>query len=135
MEKKPKRELWQKLGFMPGKKVHLCNEPHNYFELLGNYPDEVVFCEVLHNNINIVHFFTSEMGELLALLPVFKDAVFPDGMIWLSYPKGASKMETDIDQGMLRSIFNDFGMVDLKICAIDNNWTAMKFVVRKENRK
>lgn len=127
--------LPKKLGIKEGMTVAILNAP-NYFEFdLGDLPDDV---EILRDAdagpadiylIFAAHAAEAERGfeRAVTYLP-------PDGAIWFAWPKRASGRETDIREDTLRDLFLPTGMVDNKVCSIDDTWSGLRFVVRKENR-
>lgn len=127
------RALWQKLGYKPGTVAVADEAPDHYRDLLAGLPDDVTF-ETLGDRPTLVHHFTTEAAGLGARLAVFADAIARDGAIWVSWPKQASGVETDMSGNALRAAALPLGLVDVKVCAVDDVWTAMKVVIRKERR-
>ncbi len=84
---------------------------------------------------DVVHGFFSEAQALGRALPAFMKAIAPDGMIWVSWPKKASKRATDITEDVIRSLALPIGLVDVKVCAVDEVWSGLKLVIRKERRR
>lgn len=82
-----------------------------------------------------IHIFEVNRAALEALVPRLLACLEADGMIWISWPKKASKMPTSITEDVLREIFLPTGLVDVKVCAVDETWSGLKFVIRKELRK
>lgn len=127
--------LPQKLGIKAGMTVALLNAP-NYFDFdLGELPDDVVVVRDSEDAAADVYIIFADRADeaerafqrAMTLLP-------PDGAIWIAWPKKMSGMETDIVEDTLRDLFLPTGMVDNKVCAIDDTWSGLRFVVRKENR-
>jgi hypothetical protein len=83
---------------------------------------------------DVVHGFFTEAKALGKALPVFMKAIAPDGMIWVSWPKKASKRPTDITEDVIRSLALPLGLVDVKVCAVDDTWSGLKLVIRKDKR-
>ena len=83
---------------------------------------------------DVIHLFTDKADELAAALPVLRDLVEPDGMIWVSWPKKASKVPTDVTEDAIRNRALADVLVDVKVCAVDEVWSGLKLVVRKEMR-
>jgi hypothetical protein len=127
------RALWQKLGYKPGTVAVPDEAPEHYRALLAGLPDGVTF-GTLDDRPSVVHHFTTEAAGLGARLAVFADAIARDGMIWVSWPKQSSGVETDMSGDALRAAAVPLGLVDVKVCAVDDTWTAMKLVIRKERR-
>ena len=80
-------------------------------------------------------FFTSERAQLEARIDQLGKAIFPDGTLWISWPKKASKIPTDITEDVVREVVLPKGLVDVKVCAVDEQWSGLKIMWRKENRK
>lgn len=125
--------LAKKLGIKPGFRIAAPGAPKNFRELLEPLPENVVFVEDL--DVDLIHFFSKERCELESALPRFLAAMPPDGTIWISWPKKASKVATDITEDVIRDVALPLGLVDVKVCAIDEIWSGLKLVIRKENRK
>lgn len=130
-----KRSLLQKLGVKPGFCVWVCNPPENYRDLLGGELRNVEFVENPTDTINLVHSFTTSSDELRASFPRLKSAIRQDGMLWISWPKKAAKVETDLSEDIIRGIGLANGMVDVKVCAVDEVWSGLKFVYRLKDRR
>jgi hypothetical protein len=125
--------LYKKLGLKDGQKVILKNFPENYFDLLEEVPD-VEECED-GELADFVHIFESDLGTLQKSFSEAFSRLKQDGMIWISWPKKTAKIKSDIDYHTSKAIAEKLGMVDVKISAIDETWTACKYLIRKENRK
>ncbi|MEK1860731.1 MAG: DUF3052 domain-containing protein, partial [Rhizobium leguminosarum] len=81
-----------------------------------------------------VHLFTTERAALDAIAPALFRVLRPDGMVWISWPKKSSRVPTDITEDVLREVLLPMGLVDIKVCAVDEIWSGLKFVIRKELR-
>lgn len=81
-----------------------------------------------------VHLFVTKRAALASALPMLQERLSPDGMIWVSWPKKASKVETDITEDTIREICLPIGLVDVKVCAVDETWSGLKLMIRKELR-
>lgn len=130
-----KTKLIHKLGIKAGQTVYLLNTPENYFELIGDLPEETIVSKKLKGNINFIHFFTKEKSELEENFPILKNKLHKDGMLWISWPKCSSKVITDINENVIRETGLREGLVDVKVCAVDEIWSGLKFVNRKTDRK
>lgn len=126
--------LAKKLGFKPGATVYVSGAPENYAALLAPLPEEVVFRARAGKNLDLAHLFTASRAKLAAALPALMKAMKPDGAIWVSWPKKASKVATDVTEDVIREIALPLGLVDVKVCAIDGTWSGLKLVIRKELR-
>ena len=82
----------------------------------------------------MIHLFTNSRDDLFRLLPEFKNLVKQDGAIWVSWYKRAAKLPTEITEDTVREAALPIGLVDVKVCAVDDKWSGLKLVIRKENR-
>jgi hypothetical protein len=103
-------------------------------ELVSPLPDGVVLVPQMTGDTNIVHIFSTQKILLAAALHSSLETLKPDGMIWVSWPKKSSKVPTDITEDTIREVALPLGLVDIKVCAIDEIWSGLKLVIRKENR-
>lgn len=128
--------LVKKLGIKPGSKILAVNEPEHYADLLGELPEGVTFLNEipLNGRVPFIHLFAGDAEALHNNFPPLKEKLDKNGMIWVSWIKGSSKMDTDIKGGDVRRLGLDLGLVDIKVCAVDENWSGLKFVYRKEDR-
>lgn len=120
--------LAKKLGIKDGFVIRLINEPDHYFELFSDLP-KVKRATAKAGAKNFIHFFTRDAEELLSLLPLLRDELVPDGMIWVSWPKKASKVVTDVTESLVRETALANGLVDIKVCAVDEVWSGLKLVI------
>jgi len=127
--------LAKKLGFTDGHRVRVSNPPGNYDKLVSPRPDNVVISGAIRQDIDIWHFFTESAAELERQLPKMQDAINQDGMIWVSWPKKASKVPTDVTEDVVRKLALALKLVDVKVCAVDETWSGLKLVIRKELRQ
>ncbi len=126
--------LAQKLGYRPDTKVHFINAPAGYARTLGPLPRGVVLARSLRGPLDAVHLFTASRRELAARLPKVLAALQPAGMLWVSWPKKAARLPTDITEDVIRAVALPLGVVDVKVCAVDEVWSGLKLVRRLENR-
>jgi hypothetical protein len=126
--------LIQKIGIKPGHRIVLRNHPASFVKNLGKLPEGVESLERLSGNANIVVYFTDKLAELAKDFPRLATALVPDGMVWIGWPKKASGRPTDLTEDLVRKTGLDCGLVDVKICAIDETWSGLKFVVRVKDR-
>lgn len=108
--------------------------PDDYATLLAPLPDGVTFVKKLTNSVNVIHLFTKSASELDAKLRRWRHAIRNDAAIWISWPKKASKVATDITEDVIREVALPMGYVDVKVCAVDDTWSGLKLVIRKEHR-
>lgn len=125
--------LAKKLGFADGLKVHVAGAPENYLDLIRPAPD-VIWRKTPGNGLDIAHLFVRECAKLEKALPPLMKAVAPDGAIWVSWPKKASGVATDVTEDVIRAVALPMGLVDVKVCAVDETWSGLKLVIRKELR-
>lgn len=124
--------LIKKLGIKEGFKIKLINKPSDYFTLLGELPSGIV--RNSRDNFDFVHLFVKEKKEMKSELKKLIKEIARDGMIWISWPKKSSKVPTDITEDTIREVALPMGLVDIKVCAVDDTWSGLKLVIRKENR-
>ncbi|HUL94968.1 MAG TPA: hypothetical protein VLT89_03095 [Usitatibacter sp.] len=127
--------LAAKLGIKAGSKVAVKGAPRNYRELLAPVPAGVTFGARASSATDVVHIFSAARGELASELPRLLASLRPDAAIWVSWPKKASKVPTDVTEDTIRGVALPLGLVDVKVCAADETWSGLKLVVRKENRR
>ena len=128
-----KRPLYQKLGIKEGFKVRIIDAPNNYFELLGEHP-RIDLVEDGNNQVDFIHLFSKSVEQFENQFIRLKDEVKKNGMVWVSWYKKASKIPTDLNEDVIRNTALNLGLVDVKVCAVDEKWSALKIVWRKENR-
>ena len=129
-----KRSLVDKLGIKPGYRVYLGNAPDDYERTLGGLPDNVILLKSIRETADFIQFFTKSKTELEQKFPLLKKALAQNGMLWISWPKTASKMETDLKGNVVREIGLKNGLVDVKVCAVDEVWSGLKFVYLLKDR-
>jgi hypothetical protein len=121
--------LAKKLGIKPGFKIKLIGEPEYYLTLFTDLPADVYFVSTEEIPVNLIHFFTKKNAELLFQLPELKQQITQDGIIWVSWPKKASKVITDVTEDKIRDYALQIGLVDIKVCAVDEIWSGLKLVI------
>ncbi len=126
--------LIKKLGIKPGFTVRLINPPAGYERTLGRLPDDVTFLSRLTKDISFIHLFAGKRAELDRNLLKAKNALSKSGLLWVSWPKKSSGVATDIDENYVRKAGLKAGLVDVKICAVDDTWSGLKFVFRLKDR-
>ena len=127
--------LVKKLGIKPDFRLYAKNPPENYLELIAPLPDGVQMLRRLTRDLDMIHFFTTSRIELAGNIEIYMDRIKQNGMIWVSWPKKASKVPTDVTEDVIREIVLPLGLVDVKVCAVDAIWSGLKLVIRKENRQ
>ena len=126
--------LAKKLGIEPGHAIHAVAAPDGYRTLLAPLPDGVTFAPRLSTTVDVVHVFVTASSTLASALPRIRRQMRSDAVVWVSWPKKASKVETDVTEDVVRAIALPTGLVDVKVCAVDDVWSGLKLVVRKALR-
>ena len=129
--------LVKKLGLKDGMRALLVAVPDSVPEISGFAGFSGVESAVPVSPVRVfdyAHIFETDRGRLEALVSGIRATLLPDGMVWISWPKKASKVKTDITEDVLRDIFLPIGLVDVKVAAIDEIWSGLKFMFRKELR-
>ncbi|MGK7397318.1 MAG: DUF3052 domain-containing protein [Candidatus Cyclobacteriaceae bacterium M3_2C_046] len=126
--------LVKKLGIKSGFVIQIINEPRHYFDLLENLPEEIIISEKAGSGHDFIHVFTKSKHELIDLLPQLRNKIKPNGIIWISWPKKASGVVTDLSGHEVRTIGLSNNLVDIKVCAIDETWSGLKFVIPRHLR-
>jgi hypothetical protein len=125
--------LVRKLGFKPGMSAVALNAPESLEALLGDL-DGVVLRRRLGAHADLVLCFVTERAMLARRAARLREAIAPDGMVWVCWPKRASKVATDVTEDIVREVLLPTGLVDVKVAAVDETWSALKLVVRRELR-
>lgn len=137
--------LAKKLGIKAGMRVALVGAPEGLLDLLGELPEKVELVagctdtaaagrDSAWRESDILHIFTNSRDVLFRSLDEGRRAIKRDGAIWVSWYKRASKLPTEITEDTVREAALPLGLVDVKVCAVDENWSGLKLVIRKENR-
>jgi len=124
--------LWRKLGLKDGMRGWVAGAPDAYAEMIAGAPD--VMWQDDPEGAGFCHLFTTSRDEMASRLPDLMDAMARDGMIWVSWPKKASKVPTDMTEDAIRAAALPLGLVDVKVCAVDAVWSGLKLVIRKALR-
>jgi len=127
--------LAKKLGIKPGSRIHAVNVPGNYLKLVAPLPEGAEVMSRLSSETDIVHLFSTSRKDLAGNLRAALAKLKQDGAIWVSWPKKSSKVATDISEDTVRELALPLGLVDIKVCAVDDVWSGLKLVIRKSNRK
>jgi len=126
--------LVTKLGIKPGMVVALLGAPDHVDELLVGLPEAVTFRRRAQGHLDLALSFQRERAVLERRLPAVLRGLRRDGALWVAWPKKASKVPTDITEDTVREVVLPLGLVDVKVCAIDDTWSGLKVVWRRENR-
>ena len=127
--------LEKKLGIKENFIIRLIHTPKNYFDLFAEWPKNVEISDDPQVKKNLIHFFTREFSEYHRLLPLLKKEIEQNGMIWVSWPKKASKISSDVSEDLIRNYALETGLVDIKVCAVNEDWSALKLVIPLKHRK
>ena len=130
--------LAKKLGIKEGMTVLVENAPAEYAELVAPLPEGAEIVEEVHagrvRSVGIAHLFTNGRDELASELSRLRNVIAQDGAIWVSWYKKAAKLPTEITEDDIRDAAFPLGLVDVKVCAVDEKWSGLKVVIRRENR-
>jgi Protein of unknown function (DUF3052) len=127
--------LAQKLGIKPGMIVHVVNAPGDYAAIVDPFPENVMISSKPEHELDLVHVFTKSRSELVASLKALQKKIKQNGIIWVSWPKKSSGIPSEVTEDVVRQIALPLGLVDVKVCAVDEIWSGLKLVIRKENRR
>jgi hypothetical protein len=126
--------LVKKLGFRDHFKVRFIDAPANYLSLLEGLPDNVLISADRYIKKNLIHCFARTAKSLMTILPELKNEIEQDGMIWISWPKKSSGLQSEITEDFIRDLALKTGLVDIKVCAVDETWSALKLVIPVKKR-
>ncbi len=130
----PVTPLAQKLGLKNGMIVWFDNMPNNVRAEIDEAELTLSEEAVPTPGLNSAHLFVTERGVLEKQLAILRDLVEPTGQVWVSWPKKAAKQDTDLTEDTIREVALPMGLVDVKVCAVDDIWSGLKLVIRKEMR-
>ena len=127
--------LWKKLGYKAGVSVYVEGEPSNYISLLTLPADVVVtWLPRAKSDMEFVHLFATSASQLKSKLESVRKRIVPGGVIWVSWPKKSSGVTSDITEDTIRDLALPMGLVDVKVCAVDEVWSGLKLVIRRTER-
>lgn len=126
--------LAKKLGIRPGAEVFVVGEPKEYRGWLAPLPEGVKFVSKASSDTDLIHLFVTSKKKLDAALRNYRKKIKPEAVIWISWPKKAAKVETDVVEDTIREVALPLGYVDVKVCAVSEIWSGLKLVIRKELR-
>lgn len=124
--------LAKKLSLKDGLSVWFHAMPDSVRTEIGSVG--VIDCESIIDGLDAAHIFTTERAEMERLLTDLRHGIAPNGFVWVSWPKKASKVPTDITEDVIRAVCLPMGWVDVKVCAVDAIWSGLKLMIRKELR-
>lgn len=126
--------LNRKLGLRTGYRIVVLNPPDRYWDLVHPLPEGVTVVGPRAKRVDFAHVFVERRAELARALPKLMSRIKPEAMIWVSWPKRVSGVPTDVTEDVIREIALPLGLVDIKVCAVDETWSGLKLVVRVEHR-
>ncbi|MEQ1806762.1 MAG: DUF3052 domain-containing protein [Burkholderiaceae bacterium] len=126
--------LPKKLGIKPCLRVVALNAPGDYRQLVAPWPEPAPLLAHADAQTDLVHLFVVERAVLAKEAQRLRKVLKPDAVLWISWPKKAAKVPTDITEDVIREVVLTMGWVDVKVCAVDAVWSGLKLVVRKELR-
>ena len=115
--------------------VIAIGEPANYRKLLGKIANDTKLSDRVKDNSTFIHFFTMRRSELEKQLPRLRRKIADTGTVWVSWPKKSAGVPTDVTEDVIRTVALPLGFVDVKVCAVDETWSALKLMVWRENRR
>ena len=130
------RSLVEKLGIKAVMNAAIISAPANYSETLGALPYGLkIKRSIAHGDFDFIQFFATSLTELANSIDTLKRAMKQTGMLWISWPKKSSGIVTDLNENIIRNFVLEHGLVDIKVCAVDEVWSGLKFVVPVKDRK
>ncbi len=130
-----KTPLAKKLGIKDGYVIMVVNEPEHYMSLFSDFPENIERKKKLDSeSFDFIHIFVQNHAELERIVQVVKPALKKTGILWVSWPKGTSKIQSELKREPIREHLLKTELVDIKVCAVDEDWSGLKFMYRKENR-
>jgi hypothetical protein len=127
--------LAKKLGIKQGFKIRVFNQPDYYYGLFSDLPAGIRELRDKKLKKDFIHYFAKNTAQLSKDIKQLRQEIEENGMIWVSWYKKSSKIETDLNENIIREIALSNGLVDVKVCAIDENWSGLKLVIRLKDRK
>ena len=126
--------LPQKLGIKPGMTLHIVDAPMDYARLIAPVGTKVAFATRLSKDVELLHAFVTRTARLEEVLDRARAGLGSDAIVWISWPKKAAGLASEVTEDTVRDMALPLGFVDVKVCAVDDTWSGLKLVVRKENR-
>ena len=128
------KPLATKLGIKEGSTLLTLNAPPHYRTLIEPLPSSVQIASTAGTSVDIAHVFATKRSDLARTLAMYRKKLRADAIVWVSWPKKSAKGVTDITEDSVRAVALPLGFVDVKVCAVDDVWSGLKLVVRKELR-
>jgi hypothetical protein len=126
--------LVKKLGIKPGFELYVLNPPEDYLELLHPLPPDIRVRSKLTSDMDFIHIFVSDQKACRLAFTKTKKFLKSNGMLWVSWPKKSSGVSSDLNENIIRDFGLAEGLVDVKVCAVDEVWSGLKFVIRLKDR-
>ena len=126
--------LPQKLGIKPGMTLHVVDAPMDYAKLIAPVGAKVAFATRLSKDVELLHAFVTRTGRLEEVLDRARAGLGSDAIVWISWPKKAAGLASEVTEDTVRDMALPLGFVDVKVCAVDDTWSGLKLVVRKTLR-
>jgi len=127
--------LAKKMGIKSGFKIKLFNPPDYYFDLFSDLPQDIKELTDKKSKKDFIHYFAKSTAQLSKDIKELRQEIEENGIIWISWYKKSAKIETDLDGNIVRGIALNNGLVDIKVCAIDEKWSGLKLVIPLKNRQ
>jgi len=127
--------LARKLGIKSNFTMGLLNQPDHYFDLFTDMPPNIRIVKERKTKKDLIHYFATSVSRLERDIKGLRQEMEDDGALWISWPKKAAKMKTDLNENVIRDIALKNRLVDVKVCAIDEVWSGLKLVIRLKDRK
>ena len=124
----------RKLGIQPNERIVALNAPEQYAQLLEGLADEITITSRVVAGMRFVHLFVTRRAELEKRLTMLRSKLDDAGVLWVSWPKKASGVATDVTENTIREVALPLGYVDVKVCAVDDTWSGLKLMIRREHR-
>jgi hypothetical protein len=126
--------LAKKLGLKPRGRIRVIDAPMPYFDLVAPAPEGLILDEESKSKKDVIHIFVRQAKGLPTTLAALKDEILPNGAIWVSWPKKSAKLVSDVDENLVRKAALAVGLVDIKVCAVDETWSGLKLVIPVKDR-
>ena len=127
--------LVRKLGIRPNERIVSIGAPAHYAQLLDALPDGTSITSRAASDARFVHLFVTKRPDLEARLVTLREKLADAGVLWVSWPKKSSGVATDVSEDTIREVALPLGFVDVKVCAVDETWSGLKLMIRREQRK
>ncbi|WP_276357983.1 hypothetical protein [Cohnella caldifontis] len=121
--------LVKKLGYKEGYRIRVVDAPESYSDWLGGFPDRTETAAEDEGDLDLVHLFVQSRQSCEDLILLYRERIKPNGMIWVSWPKKASKIPTDVTEDSIRAFALRNRLVDVKVCAVSDVWSGLKLVI------